>query len=162
MLPRAYVVHRLGGRIRLRVPEKRRDAQWLAEGAERLGRLPGVEDVVIGPAGSLLIHCEDSARLEGLLPQSGLFRLEPDPIPGPGAGAALLGREGTDHGLGSAELRTLLALLFVVLAIVQIVRGQILVPAISLLWYAATLALGPVGPMAEGSNGSSDAPAPSE
>jgi hypothetical protein len=166
MLPRAYVVHRLGGRMRLKVPEKRKDAQWLAETAERLERLAGVEGVQTAPmTGSLLIHCEDSGELEELVSQSKLFQLTPGPIPKRPAleplvrGVAHSDHKTERHTLGGGDLRTLLSLVFVALAIVQLVRGQIWVPAISLLWYAATLALGPVG---QNGNDSPDAPASSE
>jgi hypothetical protein len=98
-------------------------------------------------SGSLLIHHEEQARLEDRLAETGLFRFGDVPafVP-PVLDRITEGVQRSDRALerrtgGRANLRTLMILVLVMLAIFQTFRGRILVPAISLLFFAANLAL---------------------
>jgi len=148
MVPTAHIVHRLRRRLRLKVPDKRRDAGWLAEAASRLERVPGVKQVEIrAVSGSLLIRHQTDAGLEERLASTGLFRITAEPIVSPPVLDPIMDGISRSHRklerrTGSrANLQTVLIVLLVLAAFVQTLRGQILVPAISLLWYAATLAI---------------------
>lgn len=164
MTPAAYIVHRVGGRVRLRIPDKRRDTAWLRATAAALEQLPGVTRVEASPAtGSLLVYLDEDTSLEALLPLAqSRFRL----IPGWGpqrpalepivVWTTLLNQRLQHYSRGSADLRSLLFALFMFLAVMQVMRGRVMVPAISLLWYAMELALPPVGRRGDGYPTSAD------
>ena len=148
MVPAAHIVHRLRGRLRLKIPEKRWDKEWLSEAASQLEKLGGVDKVdVSAVSGSLLIHHQPDAAVEQRLSGPGLFQIIDVPISDP----PLLDRVAdgihrSDRALqrrtaGRTNLRTLLILVLVILAFVQTLRGRVMVPAISLLLFAAQLAL---------------------
>ncbi len=147
MVPTAHIVHRLPRRLRLKVPEKRRDAEWLAEAAVQLERLPGVKRVEMRVvSGSLLIHHRVDAGLEGRLASVGLFHITNAHVGSPPVLDPILdGLTRSQRKLkrrtgGRANLEVVLIVLLVSAAAVQALRGKIMVPAISLLWYAAQLA----------------------
>ncbi len=72
MLPTAHIVHRLRGRLRLKVPERCRDVDWFAEAASRLEQVPGVKQVAVrAVSGSLLIRHQTDAGLEERLAAAG-------------------------------------------------------------------------------------------
>jgi len=149
MLPAAYVVHRTRQRVRLRVPEKRGDEEWFVQTAVALGRLSWVDRVeTAAVSASLILHCGDSDRLDECLSQTGVLMFLGNPPRVPSAaeqvksGVARLDRALQSGAPGNTDLRSLLFLLMLVLAGVQMARGQVLVPAISLVWYAMELALG--------------------
>ncbi len=148
MLPTAHIVHRLRGRFRLKIPEKRTDADWLAEAASRLERVPGVKQVEVRVvSGSLLIRHQTEAGLEERLAAAGLFRITDDLVASPPVLDPILDGISRSHRKlerrtgGRANLSTILIVLLVLAAFVQTLRGQILPPTVSLLWYAATLAI---------------------
>lgn len=147
MAPRAQVVHRLSGRLRLKVPEKRRDTAWLTKVASRLEQLPGVEQVEISPLrGGLLIRHKPDELLEQRLRQSEFLQIENPAAPSPPVVdtlADVVSR--SDQALerrtgGKTSLRSILILVLVALAIVQTLRGRFLTPAVSLLFFAMQLA----------------------
>jgi hypothetical protein len=155
MPPAAHVVHLLRGRLRLRVPERRGDAAYFAAVLEQLAQVAGVEQVQANPVtGSVLVLHDELAYadLSARLDETGLFTLTQAPEPhAPGlapvtSGFALVDRLLTEHSGGSADLRTLLFIVLLTLAIGQMLRGQVMAPAISLLWYALDLALRPGRP----------------
>lgn len=148
MLPAAHIVHRLRRRLRLKVPDKRGDADWLAGTASRLERVSGVKRVEIRVvSGSLLIHHRTDAGLEERLAAVGLFRITDDHVASPPVLDPIIDGMSRSHRKlerrtgGRANLPTVLVVLLVLTAFVQTLRGQILPPAVSLLWYAATLAM---------------------
>jgi hypothetical protein len=130
---RAWIAHRLPGRVRLRFAGKRGDAAFLTACADEIRTLPGVRSVETGAtACSLLILHEGPFEPIGLEAVSrGLFVLG-DEQPEPSADVAALAAAvppmlAAAGGLGA-------------LALLQLSRGAILPPAITLLWYAASLA----------------------
>jgi len=62
-VPRASIVHRMPGRVRLRVPEKRDDATYFGELESALRGVDGVAEVVVNPTtASVLVHVELEAE----------------------------------------------------------------------------------------------------
>ena len=146
--PRAHIVHRLSDRLRLKIVEKRRDAAWFDEVAASLEQIPGVIQVESRPlSGSFLIRHEPDDLLEQRLRQSGLFQFsDPTPPSAPVLDTLTDVVSRSDQALerrtgGRTNLRSLLILVLVALAILQTLRGRILVPAASLVIFAAQLAL---------------------
>ena len=147
MLPTAHIVHRLRGRLRLKVPDKRRDDEWFAETVSRLEQLPGVKQVeACAMSGSLLIRHQADVGLEEQLASTGSFRVTDEHVVSPPVLDPILdGLSRSQHRLkhrtgGRANLETVLIVLLLLAAAVQALRGQIMIPAVSLLFYAAELA----------------------
>ena len=123
MIPSAEVVHRVNGRLRLRVAERRGDGPWFATTRKSLAAFPGVSRVTANPdTGTFLVRGKDLAlrRIPEIAEDRGWFALAGPAAPRLPAGDALAG----------------LAPVFFGLAVLQAARGQIMVPALSLLWYA--------------------------
>ncbi|MCS6892242.1 MAG: hypothetical protein NZN45_11560 [Rhodovarius sp.] len=133
--PAALLVHRLPGRLRLRLPALRGDAAGMAALSARIAALPGVSRAEASALTGSLVLFHDGPT-ESLLAQAeaaGLFALRrgdapsaaPQPGPAP-APAALL------PALGAAAAG--------LLALVQILRQQLLPPALVLATQAWQLA----------------------
>lgn len=147
MSARAHAVHRLPGRIRFRVPDRRGDDAFFDEVEKRFERLEGVRDVETNSTtGSVLVRYD--ATLEELLNAtlgSDLGELLELVVSAPplahqfrSAMAAIDGnvRAYTD---GELDLTTLAALALLAMAGVQLWRGRQPVLAVSLAWYASEL-----------------------
>lgn len=123
MIPAAELVHRIDGRLRLRVPERRGDEAWFADTRKALAGFPGVLRVTANPGtGSFLIRGKDLAlrRIPEIAEDRGWFTLA----------------EPQRHEKPASDALAGLAPVFFGLAVLQAARGQIMVPALSLLWYA--------------------------
>lgn len=149
----ARLVHRLPGRLRLRVEARRGDREWLDRLALDLAQVEGVRGVETnastasllvrhdGPTGALL------ERIRGL----GLVRLdtlEPSEPPMRERLAGRLARLDRDLARatrGELDLEGAALLGLLLLALVQAARGRLVGPALSLLWYARGL-IGPPRP----------------
>lgn len=146
----ARLVHRLPGRVRLKVDGRRGDRDWFDAVALELALVETIRSVEASPlTGSLLIHHEGPLeRLVDELAGRGLVRvetLEPREVPLPHRLAERAAA--VDAGLrrataGELDLRGAALLGLLALAIVQAARGQLAGPAVSLLWYASSLARG--------------------
>jgi hypothetical protein len=115
------------GRIRLRIVGHRGDARFFALLAQRALMLPGVLAVSANPAtcGLLLrFHGELPALLEAAA-REGVFATDPTDLPA-----------GDARPVADARLATML---FGGLAALQVLRGSLLPPAVTLAWYAANL-----------------------
>ncbi|MEN8176399.1 MAG: HMA2 domain-containing protein [Pseudomonadota bacterium] len=148
----AQVVHQLPGRIRLRIAEKRKDTGFFEEARTKLLQYPDVDSVSTNDLTATLTvrHNIDAESLERLLgeeldlalvpatPAENRYSLAPV-----GAAVRAMDDEMRRATGGSADLRALLFLLLVGMAIRQIARGRIMIPAVSLLWYAFELVLRP-------------------
>lgn len=148
MLPTAHIVHRLRRRVRLKVPDKRRDTDWFAQTASLLAQVAGVRNVEIHTlSGSLLIHHQPDAGLEERLASTGLFLVTDELVASPPVLDPIMDGIYRSHRKlerrtgGRANLQTVLIGLLVLGAVVQTLRGQVMAPAISLIWYAASLAM---------------------
>lgn len=144
----AYQVHRTRERIRLRLPDRRHDTAFFAELCERLSALPGVVEVSGNPLSAGLLvrfHPTQAHALRAAIAATGRLQIVDGPPPlSPGLNALRRAADRIDRSLeeqsgGSADLRTLAVLLLILLAAGQALRGQLLAPAASLLWYAFEL-----------------------
>jgi hypothetical protein len=143
MIDVAYVSHRLPGRVRLRIAERRGDAAFFHRVGRALSRSAGVTRLETKPAtGSVLI--EHEGALEPVLDTAraaGLFELAAPPAPATAGeqlarGTALLDREVAALTAGQVNLGAALFIALVGLGLFQISRGHVLAPAVTLFWYA--------------------------
>ena len=148
MTTKAHVVHHLPGRVRLRVPSRRRQPAFFHDVKKRLEGLDAVSSVSVNPtSGSVLIRYD--GELEQLLGQAAtiglleLLEVTTDlPFLEPVA-EQLIGRLGhidqtiSKNTQGVLDGRSALLAGFLVAAVVQAFRGSLLGPAVPLLWYAA-------------------------
>ena len=150
MLPEAYIVHQLAGRVRLRIKEKRQDPDYFAEACSRIDTLDGVTGVSANPnTGSLLLSHPDlpfaelAAQLKGL----GLFEIVVAPAT-PHRSAlqpvlssfTMINEELAVGSSGSIDLRTLAVISLLGIALYQLYRGNVIGPAIPMLISAWDLA----------------------
>lgn len=145
-LPRAHLSHSAPGRARLKIVDRRKDARFFAEAAERMLGAPGVERVEANPlTGSmLLVHSGELGPVLEFAREQGVFALA-----GPEAAPPLAHRlygdiQAMNRALsrgtgGQIDLNMAVLMLFVVASVVQFFRGQVFGPSSTLLWYASTL-----------------------
>lgn len=150
MIPLAYMAQRLPGRVRLRIPSQRGERDYFAHTGERLHGCPGVEWLQTDfRTGSVLIEHTpelDIFRLARFAEDAELFCVSESGDRGTtmlrGVSTQLAGLDAwlKEISRGRADLSSSLFVLLLGLAIVQIVRGQILGSATAFLWYAVDLA----------------------
>ena len=153
MTPPGVLVHHIAGRTRVRVPAKRGDSAYFATVSEQLAHCPGVVSVMTSDAtaGVLVVH--DGAEPDVLADYARTFELFdlPDAAPAamergrPPADILTSGLHQLDDwvrtGTGqSADLRAVALTALVGAAAWQLLRGQTLPAAATLLWYAWHLA----------------------
>jgi len=152
-LPEARVCHLTHGRLRVRIPAKRRDEAFFRTARERLASWNSIEAVEVNPlTASVLVHFRDLGALfaENAM-KNDLFtvdfealRAEPerphqaltDWARQRWADADKALRRWTD---GSGDIRSAAFLIAVIGALVQLYRGQIAPPAATLLWDAGDM-----------------------
>lgn len=149
MRSEASVVHRIPGRVRLRIAGKRRDAVFFSKLAEGLMACPGVTGVAANSLTETVLLAFDGP-FEAIVAEAEarqLFRLaEPSPYP-PLRARVAEGMDAASRNLeavsaGEVDLDGLLVLGLAGLAIHQAIEGNIMAPAVSLLWYALQAARG--------------------
>lgn len=142
MLPTGTLSHQISGRARVRVSALRGDLGFFAHVQERLSACEGVSSVLTNAqTASVLIHHTGAPETIWDFAQSaGLFQIRRDTGLAMASGQAewttdllrLLG-----HGeSGTVSLQGLLFFALVVLAIWQAAEGNVMAPAVTLLWYA--------------------------
>lgn len=133
--PAAHVVHRVPGRLRLRIHGKRGDQAWFDEAATTLAMLAGVDEVATSPrTGSIMLrHSRAAEDVLAAAVARGLFQLRDADL---AEGSAADRLRSAAAGLTASEG---LALVLTLAALRQLWRGQILPPAVTLLAYAATV-----------------------
>jgi hypothetical protein len=150
-LPAARISHFTTGRLRIKIPEKRRDTSFFDAVADRLSGWDSIDGVETNPlTGSILIHFSDPQQLtleamakndifdidlEAALTQPSEFRL---------AHVAVQSFETADHGFrrwtrNQLDIRSALFLLLLGGGLYQLLRGRLSTPAPTLLWYAGDL-----------------------
>jgi len=149
-MPVGHVVHELPERMRIRIPEYRKDEAALARLSQRLEQEEGIASVS-GDAltASLLIrHRMEGEDLKAVLTDTLGIDLQPAPVSKVRHSLAPVNAaiETVNNSLrrassGSTDLQALIFIFLVAAAVRQLLRGQVMVPAISLLWYAFELAL---------------------
>ena len=142
MLPEARIEHAIAGRVRLKVPEMRGDTGYFDQLSQAMAALEGIGSVTVRPAtGSILL--EDMrwnlSTLAQLAYERGWFLLDSLPLQRM-ARTADGPADWLPNDRSLAALRPSLVIVLLALAAVQAARGQVMVPAIGLLWFAFALA----------------------
>jgi hypothetical protein len=149
--PAARISHFTPRRLRIKVPEKRRDRGFFDTVAERLVTWESVERVETNPlTGSVLIHFSDPERLflEAAV-KNDLFDIDFESTFGDSAApavteAAVRSFETADHALrrwtqNKIDMRGVLFVLLLAGGVFQLLRRRLDAPAPTLLWYAGDL-----------------------
>jgi len=145
-LPFAFVSHQVDGRVRLRVPDMRRQDEYFQRLRQRLADLPGLRRLTTNTrTGSVLI--EYSGKLESLDElgsRLGLFRVQNRPHPHSISEWLYTLTSQPDDLLkrftdGRVDAAGITALTLAGAGILQIVRGQALPAGWTLLWNATNL-----------------------
>jgi len=128
MPPRAYISHRTEGRLRLRVPDRRRDVAFFDGLRKGLAACPGIGKIDVNPltTGVLITHFCPVEKLTGFIADQQLLQL--DAVPG------LPERRGFLNP--GEDIMRMLPPALVVLGATQVVRGNVLGPAAGLFWMA--------------------------
>jgi hypothetical protein len=146
MTPYARIAHRTRSRVRLSIPEKRRDRDYFAEARKQIAALPGVTEVRANSVtGSLLVvHPELSFEdLEPKIEQQALFRLGEPPMPAdaPLDSNGLPTRGMEEAGFGTMTLESVLFLVLMLFAGRKYPRASLIVGLVPVVWQAGVLAL---------------------
>ena len=150
-LPAAHISHFTARRLRIKVPEKRRNTDFFAAVGERLATWDSVERVETNPlTASVLIHFSDPERLfVEAAAKNDLFDIDLDAAFGASAEptitqAAVQSFETADHALrhwtqNQIDMRGVLFVLLLAGGVFQLLRRRLDAPAPTLLWYAGDL-----------------------
>lgn len=147
MKARAYVVHRLPGRVRFKIPARRANRPFLAELERRLRRLPAVTGVATNPVtGSVLVTHEGAladlteAAFGSEIGELVEMALEAPPVARRLKAEALaIDRSLQEVTDGEVDLATLASLGLLAMAAILLLRGRQPAAAVSLGWYATEL-----------------------
>jgi hypothetical protein len=150
-LPAARISHFTARRLRIKVPEKRRNMGFFAAVAERLAAWESVERVEANPlTASVLIHFSDPQRLFfEAVAKNDMFEIDFDAVFAPPSEpvvsrAAAQSFEIADHELrrwtdNQIDIRGVLFLMLLAGGVFQLLRRRVETPAPTLLWYAGDL-----------------------
>jgi len=157
-LPKAYIKHQLAGRVRIKIPQKQSDDAYFERVGKMIARCDAVTRVQKNPASASLLIQHGSApfvEIAEFAKNAGLFRLvetKPDngevdlPMTDPLSVASLssLGVAYFDEKLsqlsaGRVDVRSVLFLGFMGLAIHQAAKGHFMSPASTFFWRALDL-----------------------
>jgi hypothetical protein len=152
-LPEAFIAHVSQGRVRLKVPAKKHDANYFSQLKEYLAPLPGVEKVEVNPlTGSVLVlhrlelkSLEDLNSMAAYSEMTGLFKVAvPTANSVPVAQSLADGLAGLNENVkglsgGMVDIPTLAFVALLTVAVVQMSEGVVAVPAITALWYASSI-----------------------
>jgi len=150
-LPAARITHFTTRRLRIKVPEKRRDANFFNAVADRLAAWDSIERVETNPlTAGILIHFSDLQRLFAeASAKNDLFAIDFDALtqssdPFVVTRTALRSFETADHRLrrwthNQLDMRGALFVLLLAGGVYQLLRGRSSTPAPTLLWYAGDL-----------------------
>jgi hypothetical protein len=149
MAPAGIVTHRMNGRVRLRIPDKRRDTAYFARLNETLSRCPGVESVIVNPltASALITGPVDADEVIVYGENSDLFRLEPRGFV-PFAERVTHRLHHVDERVreatsGQLDLNSVAVMGLFGTVLWQLSRRRVLPEALTVLWYAASLLANP-------------------
>jgi hypothetical protein len=157
-LPQAVIAHVTDGRIRLKVPARKHDAEFFSRLEAFLGGVPGIDRVEVNPlTGSVLvIHTlkltsrEDLDLLASSSQLSEMFTLascDSSPVTPHRASLAqamatsLAAMNSQIKGLtgGVVDVPTLAIVGLLAIGIRQLRAGVVYIPAVTALWYASSL-----------------------
>lgn len=152
MKPNAFFIHTAPGRCRIKIPEKRHDTEFFEALEPDLINVVGVKRVSINTlTASILIHYHEQElpfeQLQSYLDKISHFEMggEPKSIAiWEDASQRLTSFDSIlkEGSAGQIDFRSLLVILFVLLAVRQLQQGNILGSASNLLWYATQLVMG--------------------
>ena len=149
-MDRAFVVHAMPGRVRIRIPNKRGDSLYFADLQANLLQCDEVRAVQTNyRVASVLVDCvaagdfdsiADYAREQGLFALEGELAVSLQTVPeifsaNLNAVNRVLGTFTKSH----LDMESIFFLLFVGLGFRQLLRGGIMQPAIPLLWTAVEI-----------------------
>jgi hypothetical protein len=125
MLPEAHVTHHVAGRTRLRVPSRRRNAEYFTRVREELAKRSGFERIETTPvSGSILLHHDLTLEvIEQYGVETELFRITAAPV----------------AESGNVDVKAVGAAGLFGLGLVQVMRGYALGPATTLIGDAVKL-----------------------
>lgn len=145
-LPFAFVSHQVDGRVRLRVPDMRRQEEYFERMRQRLASLPGLRRLTTNTrTGSVLIEYSGKLEaLEELGPRLGLFQLQNRPHPHSVSEWLYTLSSHPDNMLkkltdGRVDAAGVTALALAGMGISQIMRGHALPAGWTLLWNGINL-----------------------
>jgi hypothetical protein len=144
MLPEGRIVHRIAGRMRVKVPSRKGDPAYFATVEETLRSLKGVEGVQADPltGGILILHSIDAGAIVDYAAQKALFLAKEEEPANPrdtalhevlGAPFVSLSRQIKGFTGNAADLSGLVVLALLSVGVYQIARGNFGAPA----WYTA-------------------------
>jgi hypothetical protein len=139
--PAAYIVHETPMRLRLRIPEKRNDKAYFTTTLHRLQNIPGVEAEVNPATSSILLRGAQAGKAVielGAQAPFNIMRSQPEA----GLGLEQLRKQLQTANEGFTRLtggdaRALVVLALAISGVMQLARGNVVAPAVTLLWYAA-------------------------
>lgn len=152
-LPRGRIAHLSAGRLRIRVPDRRRDEPYFRTVAERLAGWESIDRVEVNPlTASILVQFSNrDALFAELERRNDLFTIAVEPTQNGDVNDRVLltdrvtrlWKDG-DKALrgwsgGSTDLRSAAFAVLVATAAYQLLRGQIFPPAGTLLWDAGQM-----------------------
>ena len=148
MLPKALIVHQIRDRSRLRIKEKRDNAEFFEKIRGQLASVSAITEVEINSTtGSiLLLHPNRHwSEVETQLRELALFEIVEHIEQEPALAYVMSGitkfeKSITDISSGAVDLRTLAFIILLGFALRQFMRGEILGPGLPLLWSALNLA----------------------
>lgn len=147
MLPHARILHRMPGRVRLRIASRRRDTEFFQQLKTALEAHEAIELVTVNPVtGTVLILGPGAdADIAALAEERNLFRIPPSEPSQDAAQIALQAASRLDERLraathGRINAPALIFLGFAAAGAYQILKREILPPAATLLWYAFEVA----------------------
>ena len=149
-LPAARISHFTARRLRVRVPEKRRDTAFFAFVERRLAAWDSVERVETNPlTGSILIYFSNAERLIlDAVAKNDFLDIDFDALTQPAepvvTRAAVRSFTRSDSVLRSwtanaVDMRSIVFLALLLGGLYQLLRGRLSTPAPTLLWYAGNL-----------------------
>jgi heavy-metal-associated domain-containing protein len=149
-LPSARIAHFTPRRLRIKVPEKRRDAAFFDFVGNRLAAWDSVERVETNPlTASILVHFSDAERLFlEAVGKNDFLDIDLDAIAQPAepvvTRAAVRSFVTSDSVLrnwtaNTVDMRSVVFLLLFLGGAYQLLRGRLSTPAPTLLWYAGSL-----------------------
>ncbi|MEW6140853.1 MAG: HMA2 domain-containing protein [Thermodesulfobacteriota bacterium] len=141
MIPEAYVAHCIPGRLRLKIPSKKGDSAYFSTLAAGILECPGVKNAAVNSlTGSLLLECEvDAATLSAYAKKQSLFSVR-RALPRHKSLFVTVGEAFKNYNRrlvqltnGEFDIPSLVFLSLMISGVVQILRGNIAMPA----WYTA-------------------------
>lgn len=152
MKPSAYLTHTAPGRCRIKIPDKRHDTEFFDALEPVLINLAGVKRVTVNTlTSSVLIQYREQElplqELKSHLDSITHFEVTAEPKPvaiWEDASQRLKSFDDylKDGSEGQIDFRSLLFVVFVLLAVRQLMQGSVLGSASNLLWYATQLVMG--------------------